>query len=143
MAKTGDWEDVDDDVITVFEMLETHVNRPDPDEFVLYFTALVLGQMAPAKTTVKNLRRHDHSDGHPVVKRVAAQALSHLETSPPFTSLRNETSQSQDVLHQREPYGILARLATFPTAMALGLANPVLTLLRHTHVTRQRAWESS
>lgn len=143
LAKTGRWQDADQDVITVIEMLETHVNRPDPDEFVLYFTALVLGQMAPAEVTVQNLRRHDQGDSHPVVRRVAAQARSHLEAAPPFEPPYHETSQSQDLRRQRESYRILARLATFPSAMALGLANPMLTLLRHTHAARQSVWERS
>lgn len=143
MAKAGDWHDVDDDVITVFEMLETHVNRADPDEFVLYFTALVLGQMAPARATVRNLRCHERNGSHPVIRRVAAQALSHLETSPLFAPPSHDRPQSQNVLHQRQFHGILTRLATFPTAMALGLANPVLTFLRHAHAARQRVWERS
>ncbi len=143
LAKAGRWQDADQDVITVIEMLETHVNCSEPDEFVLYFTALVLGQMAPATTAVQNLRRHDGSDSHPAIKRVAAQAQSHLEATQPFKPPCPETYRSQNLHRQRESCGILARLVTFPTTMALGLANPVLTLLRHTQTARQRVWERS
>lgn len=129
-AKTGDWHHPDDGILTVIGMIETHLRRPEPDEFIVYFAALVLGQIASVDVVMKNLRKHQRRDSHPAVRRVAALALRHLRAAlPPELQ---EVAQQEDTDYQRSTFGILSRLAAVSTTMALPVVSAVLALFRNT-----------
>jgi len=125
-AKTGDWRCPDDGVLTVLEMIETHLNRPEPDEFIVYFAALVLGQIDSVDVVTQNLRNHERRRSHPAVRRVAALALRHLRDALP-PELQGDSAD-----YERPTSGILSRLAAVPAMMALPVISAVLGLFRNT-----------
>ncbi len=125
-AKTGDWSHPDDGILTVLEMIETHLNRPEPDEFIVYFAALALGQIGSVDVVTKNLKNHKRGHSHPAVRRVAALALRHLRDALP-PELQGDSTD-----YQRPTSGILSRLAAVPATMALPVIGAVLGLFRNT-----------
>ncbi len=130
-AKTGDWQDPDDGIVTVFEMIETHLNRPEPDEFIVYFAALVLGRMGPVDLAIQDLRNHTRNGAHPTIRRVATLTLGHLEVCLPRETQWPDTSQTTCSAHGRGASGILMRLAALPLTVGILLTSSVFGLLGH------------
>lgn len=141
MARTGNWQDADGDVITVIEMLDTHLNRPAPDEFIVYFTALALGQMAPAQTMVRNLTRHTGTNRHPAIHRVAARTLEHLQTTFGIEQRWAAASQSQDLEPELEMASRSGRPSTVPATIGMLLAGVVLATIKRVTLARQKLCE--
>lgn len=129
-AKTGDWRHPDDGILTILDMIETHLNRPEPDEFIVYFAALVLGQIGSVDVVTQNLRNHKRRRSHPAVRRVAALALRHLRTALP--SELQGAARQDDARYQHPTAGFLSRLAAVPATMALPVIGAVLSLFRNT-----------
>lgn len=130
-AKTGDWQDPDDGIITVIEMIETHLNRPAPDEFIVYFAALVLGRMGPVDLAIQDLRNHAVRSGHPTVRRVAALALRHLRVCLPRETQWHDAPQTTCPAHGRSASGILMRLAAVPLTVGIVLTSTMSFLFGH------------
>jgi len=130
-AKIGDWKDPDDGILTVFEMIETHLNRPDPDEFIVYFAALVLGRMGPVDRTIQDLRNHAGRSSHPTVRRVAALTLRQLEACLPRETQWHDAPQTTCPAHGRGASGILMRLAAVPLTVGIVLTSTVFGLIGH------------
>lgn len=129
-AKAGDWRHPDDGILTVLEMIETHLNRPEPDEFIVYFAALVLGRMASVDMVTNNLRNHKRRRSHPAVRHVATLTLRHLRATLPAEL--QCVAQANDADCRRKSSSILARLAAVPATMGWPLVSAVLGLFRNT-----------
>lgn len=137
-AKTGDWRNPDDGIVTVIEMIETHLRCPQPDEFIVYFAALVLGQIGPIETTTQHLRNHAWTDSHPAVRRVAALTLRHLRTVVPSGLSWHDASEMDGADRESEPSGMLARLVAVSASVGILLVSMVLGLFGQTPNPRQR-----
>lgn len=122
-AKTGDWQDPDDGILTVIEMIETHLNHPNPDEFIVYFAALVLGRMGPVELAIQDIRNHAVRRGHPTVRRVAALTLCHLEVCLPHETQWHDEPTTTCLAHGHSASGILMRLATVPLTVGIILTS--------------------
>ncbi len=129
-AKAGDWRHPDDGILTVLEMIETHLSHPEPDEFIVYFAALVLGQIDSVDVVTKNLRYHKKRRSLPAARRVAALALCHLRDALPPELQGAARQDHADYEHATS--GILSRLAAVPATMALPVISAVLGLFRNT-----------
>jgi hypothetical protein len=139
MARDGNWRDADEGIITVIEMLETHLDRPEPDEFIVYFTALVLGRMAPAQTMLRNLRRHASRSPHPAIQRVAHLTLRHLQTTLGLVRKWQAESRTHDDDHESPTRP--SRRFPVPATIAVLVASVVLGTVRYVSLARQKLCE--
>ncbi|UCD49776.1 MAG: hypothetical protein JSW27_19870 [Phycisphaerales bacterium] len=79
VAKAAGWRDPDEGVIHVLELLRTLLETPAPDPFVVYFTSLLLGRVAPLSTCTGALKEHLANDCCPSVRAAATLALLHMD----------------------------------------------------------------
>jgi hypothetical protein len=78
-AKAGDWHQVHPSSLKVIDLLHAHLERSDPDLFVVYFSALMLGEIGPMEASIRGLERRLREPCHPRVQGVAALALACLD----------------------------------------------------------------
>ncbi len=78
VAKSENWCDLHPSVLAVVNLLRTHLEKPDPDAFVVYFSALLLGRIDCVSSTVGALRRRVVGPCDAPVRVVAALTLLHL-----------------------------------------------------------------
>jgi hypothetical protein len=78
-AKTGDWRHVHPSALQVIDLMHSHLERPDPDPFVVYFCAIMLGEVGPLDAGIRGLERRLKEPCHPRVQGVAALALACLD----------------------------------------------------------------
>ncbi|MBN2129608.1 MAG: hypothetical protein JW741_08930 [Sedimentisphaerales bacterium] len=81
VAKSENWCDLHPSVLAVVNLLRTHLEKPDPDRFVVYFTALLLGRIDCVSSTVPALRRRVTGPCDAPVQIVAALTLLHLDAA--------------------------------------------------------------
>ncbi len=141
MARAGNWQDSDEWVLTVIWMLETHLNRAEPDEFIVYFTALILGQMAPAQDMLENLRRHAGQETHPHVQRVAGRTLGHLQTTFDLEQKWQATSQSAGLEEPFETPAEPVRRFAVPATIGMLLASVAFGTIKHVTLARHKLCE--
>lgn len=131
-AKTGNWRTPDDGIVTVMEMIETHLSRPHPDEFVVYFAALVLSQMGPIDLAMQNLQDYTGQNAHPVIRRVATLTLRHLESCLPSAMQQGQTVRTAQSKRGQRPSGIVMRMAAMPVSIGIILTGAVSGLFGRT-----------
>jgi hypothetical protein len=78
VAKSGHWRDLHDSVLAVMRLLRTHLEGPEPDVFVLYFAALLLGRIGTLASSIQALRDRVAGEYEPLLRITAAFALLHL-----------------------------------------------------------------
>jgi len=78
VAKSEEWRDLHHSVLSVVELLRTHLEKPQPDTFVVYFAALLLGRIDPISSSIPALRSRLAGRCDAPVKVVAALTLLHL-----------------------------------------------------------------
>lgn len=83
VAKSEDWCDLHHSVLAVVELLRSHLEKPQPDAFVVYFTALLLGRIDPISSSIPALRCRLASQCDAPVRVVAALTLLHLSAADP------------------------------------------------------------
>lgn len=141
MARTGNWHDADEWVLTVIWMLEMHLSRPEPDEFIVYFTALILGQMAPAPDMLENLRRHARQDTHPHVQRVARRTLGHLQTTFDLEQKWQAASQLAGLDKEFQMPAQPVRRFAVPATIGMLLASVAFGTIKHLTLTWHKLCE--
>ena len=79
VARAAGWDDLDEGMVHVLELIRTLLERPDPDPFVVYFASLLLGRLAPPAVCSEALRGHLAKDSCPPVRAAATLALLHMD----------------------------------------------------------------
>ncbi len=141
MARSGNWQDADEGILTLIGMLETHLSRPEPDEFIVYFTALILGQMAPAQNMLESLRRHTGQNTHPHVQRVAGRTLGHLQTTFDLEQKWQAASQLAGLQDEFATPAQPVRRFAVPATIGMLLASVAFGTIKHVTLARHKLCE--
>ena len=78
-ARSGDWRHAHPSAFAIIELLHNHLNRAEPDRFVVYFSALMLGGIGPLGSCILGLRARIQERCAPRVRDTAALTLACLD----------------------------------------------------------------
>ena len=78
VAKSGQWQSPPNAALAVVELIQQHLTAQAPDQFVIYFSALVLGQFVPVTHNIPILKSRLEESCNLHVRSAAARALACL-----------------------------------------------------------------
>lgn len=77
-ARLGHWQQLQPNMLAVVNMLHTHLNEEQPNPFITYFCALLLGGFQPLKDSTFRLKAFIQEPVHPALNTLAILTLGHL-----------------------------------------------------------------
>jgi hypothetical protein len=77
-AKANEWHNPDPAVLSVVDLMYNHLEGSQPDPFVVFFSSLLLGSIAPLRTNLRSLQIRAQADVNSRVRITAGLALGHL-----------------------------------------------------------------
>jgi hypothetical protein len=116
IAREGKWHRPHDSVVSLVELLREQLDKPDPDPFVVYFAALLLGRVGPLSQSIEALRCRLGRDCCPSVR--AAAGLTLMRLGWPGDSNLAVAAR----VPRKCPPGMARLLAAFIATRRLGLA---------------------
>jgi hypothetical protein len=78
LARTEDWQSPHHSVLAVVELMDTHLKMAQPDPFVVYLSALLLGRISPLESNLDILHHRAYGSADAAVKTVAHMAMRHV-----------------------------------------------------------------
>ncbi len=78
-ARSGNWRQAHPSAFAVVELLHNRLSSADPDMFVVYFAALMLGGIRPLRTSIARLKARTQQHCSTRLRQTAALALALLE----------------------------------------------------------------
>jgi hypothetical protein len=90
VARSEDWQLPHHSVVAIVEMIQRHLRMPQPDSFVVYLAALLLGRVSPLQANLNTLRLRAYSDADCRVRNAAHMAMRHIQF------LRSDASSRSD-----------------------------------------------
>ena len=77
-ARSEDWRHAHPSALAIVELLYGHLRCPDPDPFVVYFSALMLGEIGPLSSSIQALQTRVQEPFALRVRETAALTLTRL-----------------------------------------------------------------
>lgn len=78
LARSERWESPHPSVLAVVEMMDRHLRTAQPDPFVVYFSALLLGRVSPLPINLDILHHRARGDADHAVKTAAHMVIRHV-----------------------------------------------------------------
>lgn len=93
VARSEDWQLPHHSVVAIVEMMQRHLRMPQPDSFVVYLAALLLGRISPLQANLNTLRLRAYSDADCRVRNASHMAMRHIQFLQPDASSRGDAQR--------------------------------------------------
>ena len=80
LAKSENWQSPHPSVLAVVEMMDKHLQMAEPDPFVVYLSALLLGRIGPLSLNLDILHHRSRGDADETVKSVAHMVIRRIRS---------------------------------------------------------------
>jgi len=94
-ARSGNWRQAHPSAFAIVELLYDHLRGLEPDRFVVYFSALMLGGIRPLRSCLRSLRTRSGECCCSRVREAAALALAFLDEEDEMNASSPRRSASE------------------------------------------------
>jgi len=78
VARSEDWQSPHHSILAVVELMDRHLRMAQPDPFVVYLSALLVGRISPLRSNLNILHHRTRDGADSAVKAVAHMVVQHV-----------------------------------------------------------------